>query len=137
MILDPPKSPDSVAVPSTGRSWAAVRWSAPSEKGSIGVISSYGVTAVPHPFNGSEATMNMSVEEALKLSLVNSSCVESKCETRYEEVPGNETVANLTELVQGVEYSLTLTAFSNGSNLESKPSRVTSFTTLAHGGWSA
>lgn len=85
---------------------------------------------MPRPFPSSG---NSSSGREEKESRVNSSCVESECETRREEVPGTETTVNLTDLVPGVEYSLTLIAFSNGSSLRSSPSELVSFTTEAYG----
>lgn len=132
-MADPPGPPVSVVVSPVGRTWALITWSPPSDKGSIGVITNYTVMAVPHPFRGSETSSNGSGEESWRLSLVNSSCIEAECETRHKEVPGSETAVNLTDLVQGVQYSLTLTAFSNGSNLQSVPNDLINFTTLAYG----
>ena len=116
-----------------GRTWSHIRWSPPVNKGTLGTISSYSVTAEPRPFNGSKMPLNRSEDRSSRLSLLNSSCIESECETRSEHIPGSEVSVNLTSLIQGLEYSLTLTAFSHGSSLQSAPSDVISFNTLAHG----
>lgn len=115
----------AMALP-VGRTWAHISWLPPSNGADIGAISSYRVTAVPRPFPDSSTASE---------SLVNSSCVESECETRRKDVPGTEMAVNLTDLVPGVHYSLTLIAFSNGSSLQSSPSELLSFTTVAYGEW--
>ncbi len=108
-----------------GSTWAIIAWSPPTDSGGTGVISIYEVTAVPHPFYGSELGT-----EGDRLALANSSCVEFDCETVHKEVPNTQTTANLTNLVPGVQYVLTVIVF---SILQSKQSQQVNFTTQAHG----
>ncbi len=136
---DPPGPPQNPSVSETGRTWALVSWLPPStDRGNLSAISKYVITALPQAFN-SDGGLQISSETGLlqngRGSGSNSSCVEVECETHVVEVPGNETTSNLTGLVPALQYTLAISAFSNGSRLQSAPSESTTFTTLLHGRW--
>ena len=122
-----------------GRTWALISWFPPTDKGDVGAVSRYAITASPRA-SGGESNPVISREIGLQGKTgsggggrSNSSCVEVECETHTLEVLGTETTANLTDLVPALQYDLVITAFSNGSRLRSEPSERTTFTTLPHG----
>ena len=124
----------------TGETWALIHWSAPLFRGDLRTISKYGVKATPQPFEATgslaEAVPDATTagDEAGQLhARLNSSCVEFECEMRYEEVPADELMVNLTGLVPAIDYFVVVFAFSNGSNLKSGGSQQITFSTLSHG----
>lgn len=101
-------------------------------------ISKYSITATPQPFSGDDGGNVVSGvrkrrEGGSGSGRSNSSCIEVMCKTHVMEVPSNQRTANLTGLIPALRYSVTISAFSHGSRLQSRPSKPVTFTTLMHG----
>ena len=119
----------------TDRTWALISWFPPSFSGGLGSLSKYAVLATPQPSNQSTAVADTGSPDLSEAHVVrtNSTCVEFRCEPRYEEVPADQLTLNLTGLVPALSYSFVVFAFSNGSSLQSDSSEQVAFSTKNHG----
>ena len=91
----------------TDRTWALISWFPPSFSGGLGSLSKYAVLATPQPSNQSTAVADTGSPDLSEAHVVrtNSTCVEFRCEPRYEEVPADQLTLNLTGLVPALSYS--------------------------------
>ena len=134
---DPPGPPLNPFVVASGSTWVFASWFPPNDRGGTGAISMYVVTAQPQATsNGRDIVVSNQRslgDRSEGVGRSNSLCVEVPCETYVVSVAGNDLMANLTGLVPALTYTLVVSAFSNGSRLQSVPSEPVTFMTLQHG----